>query len=271
MKIALIVNKDKEKAIYIASEISKLLTECGAEIVVDKVHDELFKECDVAVTVGGDGTIIHSAKHAAKYSKPMIGVNVGRLGFAAEVEPDNISDLKRILNNDYEIRNRMLLDVTVKHINGESENYLAVNDATISRGQLSRIIDIFVSLDNSPISTYMADGILFSTPTGSTAYALSAGGPVIYPEMNCILLTPICPHSLISRSVIFDGGAVLTAKVKVNDNKPALLSIDGEKNISIYPDDMIIIKKSEKSLKLIKLYDRNFYQHLNEKLKERKS
>lgn len=271
MKIALIVNKDKEKAIYIASEISKLLTECGAEIIVDKVHDELFKECDVAVTVGGDGTIIHSAKHAAKYSKPMIGVNVGRLGFAAEVEPDNISDLKRILDKDYKIQNRMLLDVTVNHINGESENYLAVNDATLSRGQLSRIIDIFVSLDSSPISTYMADGILFSTPTGSTAYALSAGGPVIYPEMDCILLTPICPHSLISRSVIFDGSAVLTAKVKVNDNKPALLSIDGERNISIYPDDLIIIKKSEKSLKLIKLYDRNFYQLLNEKLKERKS
>ena len=271
MKIALIVNKDKEKAIFAASQISKLLTENGAEIIVDKVHDELFKECDVAITVGGDGTIIHSAKHAAKYSKPMIGVNVGRLGFAAEVEPDNIFDLKRILVKDYKIQNRMLLDVSVRHINGEVENYLAVNDATISRGQLSRIIDIFVSLDNSPISTYMADGILFSTPTGSTAYSLSAGGPVIYPEMNCILLTPICPHSLISRSVVFDGNAVLTAKVKVNDNKPALLSIDGEKNISIYPDDLITIKKSEKSLKLIKLYDRNFYQHLNEKLKERKS
>lgn len=271
MKIALIVNKDKEKAIFIASQISKLLTDCGAEIIVDKVHDELFKECDVAITVGGDGTIIHSAKHAAKYSKPMIGVNVGRLGFAAEVEPDNISDLKRILDNDYKIQNRMLLDISVKHINGETENYLAVNDATLSRGQLSRIIDIFVSLDNSPISTYMADGILFSTPTGSTAYSLSAGGPVIYPEMNCILLTPICPHSLISRSVVFDGNAVLTAKVKVNDNSPALLSIDGERNINIRPDDLITIKKSDKSLKLITLYDRNFYQRLNEKLKERKS
>ena len=271
MKIALIVNKDKEKAILIASKISKLLSSRGAQIVVDKAHDELFEDCDVAITVGGDGTIIHSAKHAAKYAKPMIGVNVGRLGFAAEVEPDNIADLLRILDNDYQIKNRMLLDVTIKHINGESENYLAVNDATLSRGQLSRIIDISVSLDNSPISTYRADGILFSTPTGSTAYALSAGGPVIYPEMDCILLTPICPHSLISRSVVFDGNAVLTAKVKVNDNSPAVLSIDGERNIDIRPEDLVVIKKSDKSLKLIKLYDRNFYQHLNEKLKERKS
>lgn len=271
MKIALIVNKDKEKAVITSQKISKLLTESGAEILTDKVHDELFRDCDAAVTVGGDGTIIHSAKHAAKYSKPMIGVNVGRLGFAAEVEPDNIADLKRILTNDYSIQNRMLLNVTVRHADGSEENFLAVNDATLARGQLSRIIDISVSLDNSPISTYRADGILFSTPTGSTAYALSAGGPVIYPEMNCILLTPICPHSLISRSVVFDGGAKLTAKVKVNDDSAAVLSIDGERNINITPSDLIIIKKSDKSLKLITLYNRNFYQLLNEKLKERKS
>ncbi|MBR1731068.1 MAG: NAD(+)/NADH kinase [Ruminococcus sp.] len=271
MKIALIVNKDKEKAISIASDISKLLSDQGVEILTDKVHDELFKECDAAITVGGDGTIIHSAKHAAKYSKPMIGVNVGRLGFAAEVEPDNISDLKRILDNDYEIQNRMLLDVTVKHENGKTESYTAVNDATLARGQLSRIIDISVSLDNSPITTYRADGILFSTPTGSTAYSLSAGGPVVYPGMSCILLTPICPHSLISRSVVFDDSAVLSAKVKINDDSAALLSIDGEKNLEITPNDLVIIKKSEKPLKLITLYKRNFYQHLNEKLKERKS
>lgn len=271
MKIALIVNKDKEKAVVLAERISELLIENGAEILTNKVHDELFRECDVAVTVGGDGTIIHSAKHAAKYSKPMIGVNVGRLGFAAEVEPDNIGDLVRLLNNDYEIQNRILLDVTVKRSDGKTENYIAVNDATLARGQLSRIIDISVSLDNSPISTYRADGILFSTPTGSTAYSLSAGGPVIYPGLDCILLTPICPHSLISRSVVFGGNAVLTAKVKVNDDSPAVLSIDGERNLEITPSDLIIIKKSEMSLQLITLYNRNFYQHLNEKLKERKS
>ena len=271
MKIALIVNKDKEKAISIAAKIADLLSDSGAEILKDKPHDELFMQCDAAVTVGGDGTIIHSAKHAAKYSKPMIGVNVGRLGFAAEVEPDNIADLKRILDNDFEIQRRMLLSVAVKRKSGGTESFIAVNDAALARGQLSRIIDISVSLDSSPISTYRADGVLFSTPTGSTAYSLSAGGPVIYPEMNCILLTPVCPHSLISRSVVFDGKAVLTAKLKVNDDSAAVLSIDGEQNIKISPDDLIIIKKADEPLKLITLYKRNFYQHLNEKLKERKS
>ena len=289
MKIALIVNTDKPKAVACAREIALLLSEKNAAVItlkkfaergilndinnseVYETYEEMFSKCDTAVTVGGDGTIIHSAKYAADYDKPMIGVNVGRLGFAAEVEPDNIKDLLRILDGDYKVNKRMLLNVSVKHKNGESESFLAVNDATVARGSLSRIIDVSVSLDNSPISEYHADGILFSTPTGSTAYALSAGGPVIYPEMECVLLTPICPHSLISRSVVFDGDSVLNTTVKIRDNTPAVLSIDGEINIEINPSDVITIKKSEKHLKLIKLYNRNFYQLLNEKLKERKS
>lgn len=284
MKIALIVNTSKEKAISCAYNIATLLQKQGAELIALKEHQifdadlesaqnysSLFEKCDLAVTVGGDGTIIHSAKYASKADKPMIGVNVGRLGFAAEVEPDNIEDLNRLLIGDYSVQKRMLLDVTVRDKDGREKTYLAVNEANIARGQLSRMIDISVSLDNSPISSYHADGLLFSTPTGSTAYALSAGGPVIYPEMKCILLTPVCPHSLISRSVVFGSNAVLTARIKLNDSIPAVLSIDGERNISITPDDFITIKKSDKSLKLITLYDRNFYQLLNEKLKERKS
>lgn len=289
MKIALIVNTDKQKAVNCAAEIAELFINNNAEVItlekfsgcgelagnkdIIKVssYDDLFKNCDIAVTVGGDGTIIHSAKYAAKYDKEMIGVNVGRLGFAAEVEPDNISDLLRILNGDYSINKRMLLDVTITHSDNSVESFLAVNDATVARGSLSRIIDVSVSLDNSPISEYHADGILYSTPTGSTAYALSAGGPVIYPEMECILLTPICPHSLISRSVVFDGNSVLNTTVKMRDNTPAVLSVDGEINVEIKSTDTITIKKSKENLKLIKLYDRNFYQLLNEKLKERKS
>ena len=284
MKIALIVNTSKEKAISCAYNIATLLQKQGAELIALKEHQifdadlesaqnysSLFEKCDLAVTVGGDGTIIHSAKYAAKADKPMIGVNVGRLGFAAEVEPDNIEDLNRLLIGDYSVQKRMLLDVTVRDKDGREKTYLAVNEANIARGQLSRMIDISVSLDNSPISSYHADGLLFSTPTGSTAYALSAGGPILSPQMECILMTPVCPHSLISRSVVFGSNAVLTARIKLNDSIPAVLSIDGERNISITPDDFITIKKSDKSLKLITLYDRNFYQLLNEKLKERKS
>lgn len=286
MKIAIIVNTSKNEAITCAKNIAQLMNKNNAQVYTlseyNAIFDEnsavyapdfntLFSECDMAITVGGDGTIIHSAKYAANADKPLIGVNVGRLGFAAEVEPNNISDLTRLISGDFALKKRMLLDVTVTYKDGTDTTYLAVNDATIARGQLSRIIDISVSLDSSPISTYRADGILFSTPTGSTAYALSAGGPVIYPEMECILLTPICPHSLVSRPVIFDSNASLLATVKLTDNTPAILSIDGEKNIEINSEDIITIKKSSKVLKLMSLYDRNFYQHLGEKIKERKS
>lgn len=284
MKIAIIVNLSKEKAISCAKEILTVLTENGIDSLMLSGYGNIFANygvtyyenitdlvsaCDIAVTVGGDGTIIHAAKYAARADKPMIGVNVGRLGFVAGIEPENISELKRLLTGDYGVQKRMLLDVTVKHINGEIEEYIAVNDANIARGQLSRIIDISVYLDDSKISTYRADGLLFSTATGSTAYSLSAGGPVIYPEMECVLMTPVCPHSLISKPVLFDGNANLSITVKYPDNASVLLTIDGEKNIQLTESDIVTVKKAKNYLKLLTLSNQNFYQLLNEKLKDR--
>ncbi len=286
MKVAIIVNLCKEKAVNCAKEIFGLLHNNGAEVLMPvdyktcindaKIEycdtlERLFDLCDVAVTVGGDGTIIHTAKYAAKSNKPLIGVNVGRLGFAANLEPENITELIRLLNGEYETEKRMLLQVTVTDKDGNNSEYIAVNDAIVARGQLSRIIDISVYLDNSVISTYRADGLLFSTPTGSTAYSLSAGGPVIYPEMDCILLTPVCPHSLISRSVLFDSNACLSVTVKCPENASVVLTVDGEKNIKISETDVVTIKKSPYELNLIKLNNTNFYQILNEKLKDRET
>ena len=286
MKFAVIVNLSKDKAITCADKIIKMLTENNCKILMTSeckkyfpekeitFYDdikELFNECDFAVTVGGDGTIIHSAKYSAKSNKPLIGVNVGRLGFVAGVEQDNISELLRIIKGDYKIQRRMLLDVTVEHADGEKESYIAVNDANIARGQLSRIIDISVYHNNSKLSTYRADGLLFSTPTGSTAYSLSAGGPVIYPEMDCILMTPVCPHSLISRPVLFDSKSELTVTANCPDNASVLLSIDGEKNIMLKETDVIKIKIASDELKLMILSNQNFYQLLNEKLKDREN
>lgn len=286
MKIAVIVNLGKEKAVLCAKDILSLFKENNVEPLMpsdysgffedydvtyyDKIKD-IFFECDMAVTVGGDGTIIHAAKYAARADKPLIGVNVGRLGFVAGIEPENIQELTRLLDGDYGIQRRMLIDVTVEHENGDSETYIAVNDVNVARGQLSRIIDISVYQNNSEVSTYRADGLLFSTPTGSTAYALSAGGPVIYPEMDCILMTPVCPHSLISRPVLFDGNSTLTVTVKSPDNASVLLTVDGEKNIKLCETDVVTINKAENDLKLLTLNEQNFYQLLNEKLKYREN
>lgn len=283
MKTAVVVNLSKEEAISCAGEISLLmlsnnadvfmLSECahfykGVKVSYTDTIEELFRICDIAITVGGDGTIIHAAKYAARFDKPLIGVNVGRLGFAADIEIDGISELTRILDGNYSVEERILFDVEVIK-NGVSKNYLAVNDAVIARGQLSKIIDLQVTLDDEEIAKYRADGLLFSTPTGSTAYSLSAGGPIIAPQLDCILMTPVCPHSLFSRSVIFEGNSVLTVSVKIPDECCCVLTIDGEKNVDILADDIVKIKKSDLKLKFVSINKRNFYKKLNEKLKER--
>ena len=283
MKTAVVVNLSKEEAISCAGEISLLmlsnnsdvfmLSECapfykGVKVSYTDTIEELFRICDIAITVGGDGTIIHAAKYAARFDKPLIGVNVGRLGFAAAIEIDGIRELTRILDGNYSVEERVLFDVEVIK-NGVSKNYLAVNDAVIARGQLSKIIDLQVTLDDEEIAKYRADGLLFSTPTGSTAYSLSAGGPIIAPQLDCILMTPVCPHSLFSRSVIFEGNSVLTVSVKIPDECCCVLTIDGEKNVDILADDIVKIKKSDLKLKFVSINKRNFYRKLNEKLKER--
>lgn len=283
MKTAVVLNLSKQKAITCAREIAILMLANNAEVLmlseyrelfkgiqityIDNI-EELFESADIAITVGGDGTIIHAAKYSARQNTPLIGVNVGRLGFAAEVDPDETESLLRILKGDYQIERRILLDVEVIK-NGKSRHYLAVNDAIIARGQLSKIVDLKLSLDGEEIANYRADGLLFATPTGSTAYSLSAGGPIIAPQMDCLMMTPVCPHSLFSRSVLFSGESELSITVKIPSECCCVLTIDGEKNVDILAEDKVIIRKSELKLKLISLYKRNFYKRLNEKLKER--
>lgn len=283
MKIAVIVNLTKQKAVNCAGSICELLSSEGAKLCAleecreylspDSIKffediNELFAYCDIAVTVGGDGTIIHAAKYAARAGTPLIGVNVGRLGFAADLEADDIGALTRLLSGDYIIENRILLDIEVQG-SKPSKHYLAVNDAVIAHGQLSKIVDLTVCLNGEEISKYRADGLLFSTPTGSTAYSLSAGGPIISPQMDCVLMTPVCPHSLFSRSVLFDGGSTLSVSAKIPDGCSCVLTVDGEVNVSISESDRVIVKKSEQKLMLISINKLNFYRKLNRKLRER--
>lgn len=283
MKIAIIVNLSKPKAVACAESICNLLYDNGARLCALKECadylefeqieyfdniDALFGCCDIAVTVGGDGTIIHAAKYAAAADKPLIGVNVGRLGFAADLDVEDIGALKRLLSGDYVTENRILLDIEVQS-KGPSKHYLAVNDAVVAHGQLSKIVDLSLCLNGEEISKYRADGILFSTPTGSTAYSLSAGGPIISPQMDCILMTPVCPHSLFSRSVLFDGESTLSVSAKIPEGCSCLLTVDGEVNINIAEGDRVIVRKSGRSLKLISINKLNFYRKLNQKLRER--
>ena len=277
MKIGIIVNNNKQRAPKIAQDIVRLLCS-SAELlssadspvqgtaVLDSA-EEVICCCDVAVTVGGDGTIIHHAKFAALNGKPLVGVNLGRVGFVANIEPDELDELKKLVTGDYRIQRRMLLDIE-KSRGSESRSYTAVNEVAIHRDSLSSMVDISVALGGERIIRYRADGMLFSTPTGSTAYSFSAGGPVIQPDMRCILLTPVCPHALSSRQVVFGEDAVLTASVHPAYTLKCYMTVDGQDYVPVSSDDRITVRKSPLELQLIILKDKNFYTLLNEKLKE---
>ncbi len=284
MKIGLIINVDKSQALICGEQIAKLMIDNGAELLLNnsvkeinidtsKVSlfdsdEEVIKNSDIAITVGGDGTIIHNAKYAATYKKPLIGVNMGRIGFVAGLEYYEIKELKKLLKGDYKIQRRMLLNVVLEH-GKKTERFLAVNEAAITRDVLKPIIDISVLLNNERIITYRADGMIFATPTGSTAYSFSSGGPVVEPDMDCILLTPLCPHALSSRQVVFREDSVLTAVVDNAERSHSYLVVDGQTSVEIEKGDRITITKADEYLELIILKEKNFYTLLNEKLKEK--
>jgi NAD+ kinase len=284
MKICLKVNTDKVNAVNCAKRIINLLTSEGATILMKKDarhsfesysdiiyydhDDDLFAAADRAITVGGDGTIIHNARHAAENNVPLVGVNAGRVGFAAELEPSEVKNLVRILDDDFLLEKRMVLEITVEKSN-ETRVYSCINDAVISRGQLSRIIDMSLFVNDDRTINYRADGLIFATPTGSTAYSLSAGGPVVEPTMQCIIMTPICPYALMDKTLIFNGDTVLTVKSEsYATNNESYLTIDGQIVIPLTSEDRVIIKRSPLILEFMSFKKRNFCRLVGEKLKE---
>lgn len=198
---------------------------------------------------------------------PVLGVNIGHLGFMAGLEVDELEELKRLLNDDFITDDRMMLEITFE--NRPGVKYYALNDVVISKGALSRIIDISISCNGRPVSGYRADGVIVSTPTGSTAYSLSAGGPIIDPVLECIEVTPICPHSLLSRTVLFTPQTVIGLQVKKLVDKDAYLTIDGHDSVKLEEYEKVNISKAKQKAKLIRLKDISFYEVLNNKFTER--
>ena len=262
------------RAVKILSELDmQILMECSLSrlykdenIIFFGSEYTMLKSCDMVLTIGGDGTIIHAARKSAPLDKPLLGINTGRLGFVAELEPNELDMLQRIAEGNYSIEKRMMLKVTCKN-----NEFYAMNDAVISRGSLSRLIDIDVSLaeDRGYICSYRADGLIISTPTGSSAYSLAAGGPVVEPTMKCIVMTPVCSHSLFARPVVFSHKSQLAVSASCDDNTQVYLTLDGAKTITIARSDIIYITSSKIETKLIKLKDKSFYKVLNDKFTEK--
>lgn len=275
MNIVLIPNYAKGVSRECTDEIYRILDSKDVNLKIKEyensgeyiaVDDADIVSADVLVAIGGDGTIIHTAKIAAELNKPILGVNSGKLGFTAGVEKSELELISKIVDGNFETEKRSMIDVKLVSENEDEENYSALNDVVVSC-ELSKIIDFSMAIgDNKPYE-YRADGFIMATPTGSTAYSLSAGGPVIEPTMECMIYTPICPHSLFNRSVIFDSDTVLN--VSFGDNKSRLfLTVDGESAVSLNNEDKLVFSKSALSADFIRLSHRNFYDTLNMKIIE---
>lgn len=239
--------------------------------VVFLSDDEATALCDIIVAIGGDGTIIHASQFAAKYDKPILGINAGKLGFLAGMEKQELHLLKNLADGNYTVDKRMMLQVT--HIgNGEVKGeYFCLNDCIVARGASLRLCEIEATYNKGKINNFVGDGLIVATPTGSTAYSLSAGGPVVDTEIESLILTPICTHSLFTRSMIFQSDSVIRLKVVNHSVSLPVFSCDGNSGINLEENDILEIKKSQRTTKLIKIKSDSFADIFSQKLIERYS
>ena len=219
------------------------------------------------VCFGGDGTILHMAKAATRHGVPVLGVNIGTMGFMAELESTELHMLERLANNEYTLDKRMMLDVTVYRDRDIIYHDIGLNDAVITKGAIARVVHLGVKCDGVAAMECSGDGVIIATPTGSTAYSLSAGGPIVEPEAQNILITPICPHDMLSRCVVASQNRVVTVELIKNPNRNAYLSVDGGKAIRLNMGDVATVCKSGKETKLVRLKNRSFYDVVNTKFK----
>jgi len=231
--------------------------------------DFLKENIDMAITLGGDGTLLNVARKLAPFQVPILGINLGHLGYLTEIElTDLYTDLECLKRKEYFLEHRMMLEASIIRQKEMIKKYLALNDVVVSKGPFARLIWIKVSSNDNYLDTYPADGIIISTPTGSTAYSLSAGGPIINPSMELLLLNPICPHSLRSRPIILSKDEIIKIEPDPLEDSDAILTVDGQKGFQLLAGDEVIVKKSKFYTRLIKIKKRYFYDVLRKKLTE---
>ena len=285
MKVVLSPNPYRDRGLKAARSAKKILDECGVDTAVclpfdvdeslrgdlgshvplKKLHREL-ERADVLVCFGGDGTILHAARDANPKGVPVLGVNLGSVGFMAELESSELSLLARLPSGKFDVERRMMLDITVRREGRRVFTESALNDAVITKGAVARVLDLEVTGDRVTISSFSGDGVIVATPTGSTAYSLAAGGPIVEPTAANMIITPICAHSIHAKPFVLDSGRMVGVRVPPGSRKSAYLSVDGGRAFKIQPGDWVECRRSEQVTKLVKLTGRSFYERINQKL-----
>lgn len=279
MKIELCPNPLKDRDLIHTKRVASLLRERGASLwcaapipALEGVTAGPCDEPDLLLVLGGDGSIIRVAKRASIQNVPILGINLGRVGYLAEIDSGELDRLDSVLRGDYDIEQRMMLEVTVNR--GEVpilSGRHALNDAVVSHGRVSRLLESEVLCNGSSLGHYRSDGFIVTTPTGSTAYSMSAGGPILDPSLRGIGLTPICPHSLTARPIIVTEESAIAIRYLSPSEGTAHLTVDGEEALELLPGDTVMIRRSPLTTKLVRLVrDRklSFYDRLREKISD---
>ncbi len=276
--VGLVLKRHDSRVPAIVSEIIPWLHARGAKVFLDQESARRYPECcvaapedmarnvDMVAVFGGDGTLLYAARLVAASGVPVLGVNLGSLGFLTEVKLEEVRQaFDRILSGDYQLDNRMLLEVEIFRQQRSEGRYLALNDAVINKGALARIIELEVTANDDAVMLIRSDGLIVSTPTGSTAYSLSAGGPILYPSLEAFIITPICPHALTNRPVVVPDDMVLG--VKLRHGTDVMLTVDGQTGVPLQPSDELKIRKAAPVIRLVQATGTTFFRLLREKLK----
>ena len=282
--VILTPNPYRDKNFETVREAARILREAGMEpkiclpFEVDRSFelpkdirfhrlDREIHNTELVICFGGDGTILHMAKTATRKNVSILGVNIGTLGFMAELESTELDLLKKLATDDYTLDNRMMLDVIVQRDRDIIFHDIGLNDVAITKGSVARIAHLGVKIDGAEAMHCSGDGVIVATPTGSTAYSLSAGGPIVEPEAKNILVTPICAHDVMSRCMVASDKRTITVELIQNARRNAYLSVDGGKSVRLNMGDVTTVKKSNLETKLVRLKERSFYDVLTMKFK----
>ncbi len=285
LKIALITNFNISEKANAAIAVANRLQKEDCEILIAafnreklmRIHkhreefrylplETVYAEADILIVLGGDGTILEVARRAANRGTPILGINLGRLGYMAELEISELESLKALFTGEYTLEKRSMLRVEL-FSGGELRSFCyALNDAVVSNGSVSRIVDLELAENGSRVATYRADGLIIATPTGSTAYSMSAGGAIVDPAVPCFCVTPICPHSFGARPLIFADSSALEIRNICAREKMLYLTVDGRMNFELYRNQTVRITKSNLETNLIRLKPCSFYKKLRQKM-----
>ncbi len=274
MKAAIFVNPTKEGASNAVGIVIPILDSHGCDHCVITSPNELYGRfpsgCDFAVILGGDGTVLMAAPWASRTATPVIGVDFGRLGYINELEPCEIPLIAKYFDNEYETDERMMLDISVKRKDKVIFSTTVLNEAVVGRGALTKLVDLELYCGGEKAATYRADGIIVATPTGSTAYSMSAGGPIIDPALSLITVSAVCPHGFTgSSSLVFSPESPLSVKPSSKYKSDLYLTADGSTNFCLYGGDTVEIAKSQTTLKMIRFKHNSFYRTLTKKFNEK--